>query len=242
MSHTEWTLHYIPSQRAAQLLDGALSSLQSQLGLLAFSEEMKVNEKLVPVPPLHSCSPACGMSAVSPLHRAGPLLQEAELPQPGPGPSTALPAAQATSTAQVSRGAHLPQPGPDPGQSYGCDRCAPCPGKAWLRPFPEQGNQTRPKPGTRGSSRGSRRVLAKSSSFPALSGPCSPLHLYPRPAAPAAPRTQPHCPQPNRDLGRDQLRPQSLLSCYRPEVRTGPWLHQLPEQALQPHSPAARLV
>lgn len=37
VSHTEWTVHYTPSQRAAQLLDGALSSLQSQLGLLAFS-------------------------------------------------------------------------------------------------------------------------------------------------------------------------------------------------------------
>lgn len=99
--HTEWTLHYSPSQRAAQLLDGALGSLQSQLGLLAFSEEIKVSERLVPVPPsppglFHHCP---GPDQCSRRQNCCSLALAQALLSLQP---------RATSTAQVSRGAHLP--------------------------------------------------------------------------------------------------------------------------------------
>lgn len=105
---------------------------------------------------------------------------------------------------------------PHPWPRCGQDRCGTCPGKERLRPFPEQGNaNTQPQPGTGESSKGSSRMLAKSSSFPAL---CDPWLLQPSPLVPWAcsSRAQPGHPQPSRDLGRDELRPQSLLSCYTP--------------------------
>lgn len=124
MSHTEWTLHYTPSQRAAELLDGALRSFQVQLGLLAFSEEMK---------------------------EAGPCM----LPTFPP---------------------HL----------FTCcwHQCSST--TAW------------------------GQTAAPSCTLWSLAPAALSQDQLP------APRTQPRCPQPNRDLGRDELRSQSLLSCYTP--------------------------
>lgn len=121
MSHTEWTLHYTPSQRAAELLDGALRSFQVQLGLLAFSEEIK---------------------------EAGPCT----LPTFPP---------------------HL----------FTCcwHQCSST--TAW------------------------GQTAAPSCTLWSLAPAALSQDQLP------APRTQPRCPQPNRDLGRDELRSQSLLSC-----------------------------
>ena len=156
-------------------------------------------------------------------------LREAEMLQPGSFPSTAHPAAQQPpAPSWLSEGArHHWKPGLS-SSSKGKARTRvvstqelPLCG-AVERPFPEQGNAaTQPKAGTRGRSRESRRKLAKPSSthslrslVPWLLQPSPYQHLYPGPAANT--RDPTHCPQPNGDLGRGELSPESLPSRYRP--------------------------
>lgn len=160
-------------------------------------------------------------------------LREAEMLQPASFPSTAHPAAQRLPAwSWLSEGArHHWKLGPG-SSSKGKTRTRVLSAQELLlcgaveRSFPEQGNAaTQPKAGMRGRSRESRRKLAEPSSarslrslVPWLLQPSPRQHLYPGPAATAADSCchATRCPQSNGDLGRDELSPESLPSCYRP--------------------------
>lgn len=234
---------YSPAQRAAELLDAALSSLQSQLGLLALSEEIKSNVKLVPLgpPSLHTYSAASGTSAALPLH--GPDRCSGWQNRSSLALSQALLSLQpmATSTAQVSGGAHPHSWIQIHGKGMAGTSVVPAQ-KQWLRPFPEQGNaNTQPKPETRGSSRGSRRKLAKSSLFLAPSGP-----WLLQPSALVSQACSSCCIQGPATLSSAQQRPgEGRAQALEPPVLLHtrlPQLPQLQQQVLQPHRSAARLV